>query len=177
MTKNILFVIGAIALLVLGFVLGVYSIGKNNAQVVGGTSYDVSNLVGDVYNGISRVLVLSGGYVVGPVSSTAVAANSLTISGGTAITGRKCATATWNPGSLDPFVSSTVATAVTSTNIALSGAVMGDLCEGSLSSGTSSAASINCFMSGTATATIRLINLGSTALDLATGTAKVCYIH
>ncbi len=95
-------------------------------------------------------------------------------SGGTAISNYKCATSTWDPGSLG---TSTVALAATSTDIAISGAVMGDTCSGSLTSATTSAASVNCSITGTATATIRVINLADAALDLGSGTAKVCYTH
>ncbi len=105
----------------------------------------------------------------GNVSTT----GSVAIGDGTAISKYSCATATWNPGSV---ATSTLA-AVTSTNVALTGAVLGDLCLGSLTSATTSDAQVQCNITGTATATISLTNVGAAALDLATGTAKVCYIH
>ena len=95
---------------------------------------------------------------------------------GTALSKVYCATATWNPGS----VASSGATQggyVTSTDIALAGAVMGDTCSASLSSATSSGLSTDCTVTNTATATIALYNISSGAIDPATGTAKVCYTH
>lgn len=94
---------------------------------------------------------------------------------GTLVTGYKCATSTWNPGSL------TVATGTspaTTTDIALSGAALGDICTASLSSATTTDASIECNIAQAATATIQLSNIGrNNALDYATGTAKVCFTH
>jgi len=86
-----------------------------------------------------------------------------------------CATATFNPGSLS---TSTIGNATT-TDIALTGAVMGDTCAASLTSATSSALAVSCGITGTATATIEVENLGTTnaAIDPATGTAKVCLTH
>ena len=108
-------------------------------------------------------------------TATAGTDGSFSIGGGTEITGYKCVTATWNPGSLAS--SSIDGISATSTDIALTGAVAGDLCDASLTSATSSSALVNCTISGTATGTIQLLNIGSAALDLATGTAKVCYTH
>ena len=97
-----------------------------------------------------------------------------TIGGGTLINKFSCATASWNPLALG---TSTPNAAATTTDIALTGAVAGDLCVGSLSSATSSSAIITCNISASATATLQLVSISSSALDLATGTAKVCYIH
>lgn len=107
--------------------------------------------------------------------SDAISNSSLTIGGGTAITAYKCATATFNPGSL---ATSTITNATT-TDIALTGAVTGDTCSASLDSATSSAIAVACNITGNATATLRVSNLGTTnaAIDIATGTAKVCYTH
>ena len=86
-----------------------------------------------------------------------------------------CATASWNPGSL---ATSTITNA-TSVDIALPGAVVGDLCQGSFTSATSTSIAVDCNIAATATGTMQLTNLGITnaAIDLATGTAKVCYTH
>lgn len=88
-------------------------------------------------------------------------------------TAHNCASATWNPGSI---ATSTI-TNSTSTDIALTGGLASDKCSATLSSATSSAISVGCNMSGTATATIQITNLGTTnaAIDLATGTAQVCF--
>lgn len=67
--KNIL---GAIALLVVGFILGVLGMRQlqsNNA--LGAVSYDVQKFVGDIYNGINDTKIFSGGFFVGPVNTSA----------------------------------------------------------------------------------------------------------
>lgn len=97
-----------------------------------------------------------------------------TIGGGTSISKYQCAMATWNPPSL---ATSTPNGAATSTDIALSGAVLGDLCVASLTTATTSAVSVNCNISATGTSTIRVINTSLGNVDLDSGTAKVCYIH
>ena len=96
-------------------------------------------------------------------------------SSGTKVSNFQCATATWNPGALG---TSTISNA-TSVDIALPGAVVGDLCSGSLTSATSTAIAVDCSVAQTATGTLQLTNLGTTnaSIDLATGTAKVCYTH
>ncbi len=111
----------------------------------------------------------SGHVVLFPRTLTVDIASS-TLSLGTT-TLNNCVSTSWNPPSIG---TSTPNASATSTDIAFPGAVMGDKCLGSLTSATSSAASVNCFFTGTATATIRLFNIGTTALDLATGTAQVC---
>lgn len=82
MTSN-KFVVGA-ALLVVGFVLGVIGIVSNLPQDedLGGTKYDVQRFVGDVYNGLSDTLMMSEGFLVGPLkepTETVTAANTLTV--------------------------------------------------------------------------------------------------
>lgn len=97
--------------------------------------------------------------------------STMTVGGGTAITEHACATATWNPASI---ATSTLA-AVTSTTITLTGAAMGDTCEGALSSATTTDIIVSCGVTGTASGSIFLTNVGASAVDLATGTARVCY--
>lgn len=108
-------------------------------------------------------------------TATAGADGSFTVSGVTTLNGEttlgNCGTATFNPGAI---ATSTLA-AATTTDIALPGAALGDVCLASLTSATSTFAQVTCNISGTATATLQLVNLDVTALDLATGTAKVCY--
>lgn len=89
------------------------------------------------------------------------------------ITLNNCGTATWNPGSLAS--SSVDGVSATTTNVTVTGLALGDSCIGSLSSATSTAALFSCNVSAANTGTVTLINTGSVALDLATGTAKVCY--
>lgn len=143
----------------------------------GGTFDNVNNPV--FRNGLragssqTQVIDRSANLLTNVSSTGASNFGSIAIDGGAAIAESNCATATWNPGS----VSTSTITNATSTDIALSGAAMGDYCFGSLTSATSSAVRIGCAISGAATATIAVTNLGTTnaAVDLATGTARVCY--
>lgn len=157
-------VLGGLVVLA-GFSLAPASVKK----LGGGIGYDAIYQVGDIYQGLSQVLAFRDGVMTANVSSSQVQ-----IGGGTAITSFSCNTASWNPLSIG---TSSVNIAATSTDIALTGAVVGDTCSGSLTSATSSAARIQCTITGNATATLGLLNTGTAALDLATGTAKVCYSH
>jgi len=73
-TKKVLLAVGAIALLGLVFALG--SAGgyrtavSEKADGLGAVQYDDMHFAGSVYNGISDVLMLRGGEVVGPVDTT-----------------------------------------------------------------------------------------------------------
>ena len=97
---------------------------------------------------------------------------TFSVGGGTEIDLYNCATATWNPGSI---ATSTLA-AATSTDIALSGAVLGDVCIASLTSATTTAAQLTCAVTATGTSTIQLVNISETAVDYATGTARTCIV-
>lgn len=117
----------------------------------------------------------SSGNLLTAVSSTAnINAGSFQLDGGSQLGEFTCATSSWNPGSLAS--SSVDGISATSTDIALSGAAAGDLCVAGLSSATSTSARLNCNISSANTSTISLFNIGSAALDLATGTARVCYL-
>lgn len=117
----------------------------------------------------------TSGIKLGSAGNTSIGSDgSLTLNSGTAVTNYKCATASWNPPAVGPYVSSTSST---STDILLTGSVMGDLCKASITSATSSSADVVCNITSTGTSTIVLYNIGTSALDLATGTAKVCYTH
>ena len=164
MTKKTIY-IGAIALLAIGVVLGIYA---NNARVnFGSTSYDISHFVGDVYQGLNDVKMFASGVFVGPANTT-----SLTINSGTPILEYGCATATWNPAEIGINTSST---STASTTIALVGSALGDTCVASITSATTTAVVPGCNVNVAGTSTITLQNNGITALDLSTGTARVCY--
>ncbi len=168
----------------LGSVVGVVAIICVLAGLVVGVSFapatsNVGGLVHNIQEQFSEGATFgsSGQFTIsntGAITNTAAitATGGITIGSGTAIDLVKCATATWNPGSI---ATSTLAQA-TSTDIALSGAVLGDICIASLSSSTSTAAQVTCAITGTATSTIQLVNIGETALDLASGTARVCAV-
>ena len=105
-------------------------------------------------------------------TATAGTAGTFSVGGGTEIDLYRCGTATWNPGSI---ATSTFAQATT-TDIAITGAALGDVCIASLTSSTSTLAQLTCAITATATSTIQLVNLGEVALDLASGTARVCVV-
>lgn len=101
-----------------------------------------------------------GGYTVGSVNYTAISA-------------RNCATATWNPAAVG---STTVATL----DLFVSGYAAGDILQASISTGTQGLAVIAVgTTTTTGTTTIVLFDPDNTsaAVDIATTTAKVCYVH
>lgn len=172
MTK-ILYVLGAIALLAIGFIAGVYGVKSSS---VGGTSYDVSNLVGDVYQGMTHVLMFQNGVFVGPITST----NAVSISGATSLTGSLtlgvASSTTWNPATIS---SSTAA----STTLAVAGLVLGDKVLATFDSATSSAqwyVTAEVYSAGNAAVNINPV-IGSAAytdgLDLSTSTVRVFVLH
>lgn len=101
----------------------------------------------------------SGGDFLNPVQFY----NEVTMRGVT------CNTASWNPASIGSTTSSV------SSTITLTGAELGDLCLASLSSATSTQAVLSCNIWAANTAQIQLDNNSATALDVPTGTARVCY--
>lgn len=103
--------------------------------------------------------------------NTPAADGVISVGGGSASILNLCVSATWNPGSLSADGTSTAAT---STDIAFTGLVVGDTCNASLSSATTTSARVNCLVATNATATVTLANVSNAALDLATGTAKFC---
>lgn len=67
MTKNIILVLSAIALIGIGLLIGVYGVRSS----FGSTVYDVSNLVGDVYQGMNHTLIFKDGIFQGaPIATT-----------------------------------------------------------------------------------------------------------
>lgn len=69
MTKTliiVLSVIGAIALLAIGFALGV----AGSRGALASTVYDISNLVGDVYQGMNHTLTFQNGVFVGVMNTS-----------------------------------------------------------------------------------------------------------
>lgn len=91
MTK-LQYVLIAVGILAIGFVLGVA--GSRSTQSLGATSYDRSNLVGDVYQGLNSVLMMSGGVFVGPITSSqsVTLSGTNTLSGATTLSGTVSAT-------------------------------------------------------------------------------------
>lgn len=91
---------------------------------------------------------------------------------GTVIQEHGCNTASYDP----PFIGTAYqATSTASTTIALSGAALGDICVASLTTATTSVVSVGCNVSATGTSTFRIQNFGADQIDIATGTARVCY--
>lgn len=163
--KNITkdFFLGALTAIVLLGVL--YFVNPGNLlSGTGQTHWQTESFMQGLSAGTSRQLTLSN---VGALVTSA----SVTLNGETTL--GNCGTATWNPGSLAS--SSVDGISATSTDIVVTGAALGDSCIGSLDSATSTSAIFSCNISGAATGTITLLNTGSAALDVVTGTAKVCY--
>lgn len=141
--------------------------GFSGVAVGGDTNFDSMD-VSDGYKVDGTSVINGNGVFVGAINGTQIQLDS-----GTTFGELNCATATWNP---DPIATSTTdGAASVATDIALSGAAMGDMCWASLTSATSPAADVRCNITGTATSTIILYNIGNTTLDVATGTARVCY--
>lgn len=83
MTTSNKIVVGvvSVAVLVVGFILGTLgthqaSVPAPASQTLGGVTYDKSNLVGDVYQGLNNTLVMSGGKFTAPTFTTAFATTS-----------------------------------------------------------------------------------------------------
>lgn len=84
-----------------------------------------------------------------------------------------CGTATWNPASI---ATSTIdGAAYATTSVTLTGAAIGDLCLASFSV-TSTAAAFSCDIVEANTAVVKLANVSSIPLDMATGSLKTCNI-
>lgn len=169
MTKT-LYVLSVIALLAIGFVLGV--MGGRVASfggVSGSVEYSAKTFVGDVYQGMTSILMFRNGLFVGPItSSQAVSLTGSVTLGSTAVT--------YNPTS---FSSSTIA----STTVAVTGAVLGDTVLASFDSATSTE---QWYGTGrvisAGNVVVNLIAVpGSTAwnagLDISTSTLRVMVLH
>jgi hypothetical protein len=94
--------------------------------------------------------------------------------GGISQSGVGCGTATWNPGTLGTYL---VATGTTSTAVSVGSAVLGNLCDASLSSATSSAVDVSCNVSAAGTATVHIYNDTASSVTVATGTVRVCVVQ
>lgn len=77
----------SIVLLSVGFILGVY--GTQKQAEVGSVTYDESRLVGDVYQGMSGILMMRDGEFVGPIDTddAAAFASTLSVAGTLSVTG------------------------------------------------------------------------------------------
>lgn len=150
-----------------------YGFASVQPQTLGGTTRSSIATTGNL--AASGTLDVQGNT---DLRGTLTVTGATALNGGITLTGEttlgNCATASWNPGSLAS--SSADGINETSTDIAVTGAALGDSCIASLDSATSTSAFFGCNISGTATGTITLLNTGTAALDLATGTAKICYL-
>lgn len=99
-------ILGAIVLLVVLF-LGVRY--ASQPKATGGVVYDVSNLVGDVYQGLNHTLMMQSGVFVGPINTDDAATFTSTV----AATGK----VTLNGGQLRSYTNSTSTTATTYTAV------------------------------------------------------------
>lgn len=165
--------VGAVALLVIGFILGVLGLRQQyqaqpDSQVVGAggpTVYADSHLVGDVFSGLADVKMLSQGVMVGPI---ATAGNTVKVgTGGTNYTVETKGTATYNPPSLADGV-------VATTTVTVVGALPGDGCglTGFTSYGIIGGVTITCNAT-TSLALVTFDNESGVTQDMATGTLSV----
>lgn len=127
-----------------------------------GSTLGVGAITGSSTLAITGASTLTGGATIG--------------SGGSAINAFACATSTWDPGSVS---SSTAPATLAIANG--TGAVLGDTCEASFDSATSTdqwnvACKVTASASGSAEAssTIYLSGISGAAVDISTSTARVC---
>ena len=175
MTTKIKIFIGILVLLVVFAGVHFFS-GGQLLGATGPTHFQKESFLQGLSGGTNRQFnVTNSGSVTSRASiftSGLMSAVSWAINGGTTVTEHGCATSTWDPRSMG---TSTVTLASATTTLALSGAALGDVCEASLSTATTSDVMISCVMSGTATATVALINTNTAATDYVTGTVRACY--
>lgn len=122
-------------------------------------------------------IINTNGAFTGTVSSTASSSfGAIRVESGSLVEEWSCGTVSWNPGSV---ASSGGAYFSTSTELSITGAASGDPCYVgfSLATGTQEIG-FSCYISGATgvTTTVILSNFGGTAVDLATGTARACYL-
>lgn len=116
------------------------------------------------------------------VSGTLNVTGAVTYSSGLTLFGEttlgNCTTASWNPGSVASSGNIIVGLNVTSTNVTgVTGAAIGDVCFATLSSDTSSVPhTLSCTFGSNTSSTVVLQNHDTAALDITTGTLKVCYL-
>lgn len=169
-------------LVVLTLVLAYLFVPVKETTYGSATGYDSLNLTPSASTGDSYAIAvagtsivdMSGNYVgsqTGVVSSTSGNFNSLSISGGTAITGFVCTTTTWNPSAAG---STTVATV----DVTTTGIVLGDLVFASIATSTRGLG-LDAEASTTDITAISLSDPDNTgaAIDISTTTLKVCYLH
>lgn len=164
-TKKVLFVLGGLTLLIVGFALGSLGSKTSYGAVVG----ESLSVVGEIRNGYSNTLISKDGVLVGPITSS----QAISLTGSVTLTSTL---ATYNPAS---FSSSTIA----STTVAVTGAVLGDKVLTSFNSATSTE---QWYTEGRViSAGNVVVNLlavpGTTAwnsgLDISTSTLRVTVIH
>lgn len=181
MTKTKI-VLLAIAILVVGFVAGAAFASRylSSEGTVGAIVNDVSYLVGDVYQGSLQTLEFRNGKFVGPASSTQPAAfGTLSVDGGNPLLAMTTGTSTIATTTLGAFpnTTSTATTSVTLNQGTASGWVVGDGCLVTLtgvptSSAFSAYGTIGAVATTTATVTISMQNLSTSAVTIASGTFK-----
>lgn len=183
MSNVIKMVIGGVVLLALGFVLGVY--GSHQQPSFAGTSYDVSHLVGDVYQGMSDTLIASGGVLKGNLSAANAVLTSYLQVGGSSnankITAIGIATSTLNNTTFGSYTQTT-STATTSISFGVGGLSAGDACSVGLTTAPANTsfgldANITTSSASAATATITMWNGASAVVTVTTGTIRAVCIH
>lgn len=170
MTKSKI-VLLAIVALVIGFTLGVYGDRAANSGALGATVYDVLHQAGDLRQGLNDVLMFTNGTFVGPIASTTIG------TGGTKISIYSCTSVTWNPGAVGSTTVATVDVPATSTANP-TGPALGDLAFASIATSTQGLTiEGNVSSTGVISALLSDGDNSGAAIDIATTTLKVCYIH
>lgn len=121
-------VLSAVALLAIGFGLGVYGHSLLVNKVAPGASgggpveYTAKHFVGDVYNGMNDVLMMSAGVFVGQINSaySNTFSSSTNITGLLTLGGNNCTTFSWDPAAISSSTSA-------STSVAFAGSLLSDL--------------------------------------------------
>jgi hypothetical protein len=164
-TTKILLIVSAVALLAIGYALGV----GTSKNALGGTSYDAMNFVGDVSQGLGKVLMMQNGVFVGPIATS----KTVTIgSAGSAVSLIKCGTATWNPASITSSTDSYASTSVT-----ITGATVNDVTWIPSLGTTTNAQDLRITSKVSTTSTVLVLLTASKTVDLATTTIKACVMQ
>jgi len=153
MTKT-LYVFSAIALVAIGFALGVFGAHLSTPEkgAVGATAYDVLNQVGDIYQGLNHTLIAQSGNLVGPLTSSGLTP--------------KTGTATYNPPSLTDG-------SVATTTLTVTGAVAGSPCLAGFSTlNAAGGMMVTCQYQAAGTALVTFDNESGITQDNATGTLR-----
>jgi hypothetical protein len=149
-----------LALCLVVFGLAWYA-GTHQGSRLGGTT-NFNDLSVDTLTSAGAISATAGTFTTGVTIGT----------GGTAVTSRVCgSTASYNAPSL-------ATSATTTQDVAVVGAVAGDLCSASLLNATTTGPfQVSCRVTAAGTTTVDIVNLSGITVDLTTSTLKACITH